>query len=42
MIYESMHGAGAVVAAQRGIPAVEHAVVWAAPRVRWPPRSVLP
>ena len=31
VIYESMHGAGAVVAAQRGIPAVEHAVVWAAP-----------
>ena len=31
VIYESMHGAGAVVAAQRGIPAVEHAVIWAAP-----------
>jgi UDP:flavonoid glycosyltransferase YjiC (YdhE family) len=31
VIYESMHGAGAVVAAQRGIPAVEHAVIWVAP-----------
>lgn len=31
VIYESMQGAGAVVAAQRGIPAVEHAVIWAAP-----------
>ena len=31
VIYESMHGAGAVAAAERGIPAVEHAIVWAAP-----------
>lgn len=31
VIYESMQGAGAVVAAERGIPAVEHAIVWAAP-----------
>ena len=31
VIYESMHGAGAVAAAERGIPAVEHAIVWASP-----------
>jgi UDP:flavonoid glycosyltransferase YjiC (YdhE family) len=31
VIYESMLGAGAVVAAERGIPAVEHAIVWASP-----------
>ena len=31
VIYENMHGAGAVAAAEHGIPAVEHAIVWAAP-----------
>jgi UDP:flavonoid glycosyltransferase YjiC (YdhE family) len=31
VIYEGLHAAGAVVAAERGVPGVEHRIGWAAP-----------